>query len=271
MKKIIFALLVHSLLISLARSQSVDPAKSQSDTLRADTTQIPIILRKKAELPSLTLPQLPRMKEDKQRTYLDVRRHYRSARPEEWTNYDAFNKPPDRYEYPLQHEPSAMLVPLTPLNPQDPQPKPLPFRNYFLPTRAEMEVLEILWAKQDVQDTTIYSCLDTVLSITMMDLNQLLEGMTRKGLVSRKIVSPRNEFNAFGVLIEMSPQNRRNRVYEYRALVDRELMRSFIDAHNYLFKRDSSIVNLKRLEAARHDSSLLPDLNRKIHRVHNRP
>ncbi len=101
----------------------------------------------------------------------------------------------------------------------------------------------------------------------MMDLNQLLAGMSIKGFVSRKIVSPRNEFNAFGVLIEMSSKNRRNRVYEYHTLVDRELMRSFIDANAFLFKQDSSIVNHKKLKAARNDSTLLKDLNRKIQRV----
>ena len=101
----------------------------------------------------------------------------------------------------------------------------------------------------------------------MMDLNQRLEVMTRKGFVSRKIVSPRNELNAFGVLIEMSPKNLRNRVYQYHTLVDRELMRSFIDANAFLFKQDSSIVNYKRLEAARKDSTLLIDLNRSIQRV----
>lgn len=268
MKVIIFMLVLQSLLTCLGRSQSSDPPKSFSDILRIDTSKTSIVLRKRPQLPSPTLLRLPSLKDDQQNIYFDVQSHYRSARPEEWTNYDAFHKPTDRYNY---FEPRAMLVPITTIDPQDPQPKPLPFRNYFLPNRAEMAVLEVLWAKPDVQDTTIYSCLDTVLNLTMVDLNQLLEGMARKGLVSRKIVSPRNEFNAFGVLIEMSPQNRRNRVYEYRALVDRELMRSFIDAHYYLFKRDSNIVNLKRLEAAKHDSTLLPDLNRMIQRVQDQP
>lgn len=261
-------LLLHSLLICVGRSQSSDPPKFFSDTLRIDTSRTSIVLRKRPRLPAPTLPRLPSLRDDQQNLYFDVRSYYRSARPEEWTNYDAFHKPTDLYNY---FEPAAMLMPITPIDPQDPQPKPLAFHNYFLPNRAEMAVLEVLWAKPNVQDTTIYSCLDTVLNITMMDLNQLLEGMARKGLVGRKIVSPRNEFNAFGVLIEMSPQNRRNRVYEYRALVDRELMRSFIDAHYYLFKRNPNIVNLKRLEAAKRDSTLLPDLNRMIQRVQDRP
>ncbi len=267
MTKLISILLVQFLLICLAQAQSIHSHHVQRDTLSVDTTQVSVVLRKKPKPPLKALPPLPRISEDKQRLYFDVGSQYRSVRPEESINYDAFHKPPDRYSSPWQPGPSAMLIPITPIDPQEPQPKPLPFRNYFLPSREEMAVLEILWAKEHVQDTTIYSCLDTVLNITMMDLNQLLEGMTRKGLVSRKIVSPRNEFNAFGVLIEMSPQNRRNRVYEYRSLVDKELMRSFIDAHYYLFRRDSSIVKLKRLEAARNDSTLLPELNRRIQRV----
>ena len=83
------------------------------------------------------------------------------------------------------------------------------------------------------------------------------------------IVSPRNEFNLFGVLIEMSPTNRRNRIYEYRSNVDRDVMRKFIDANAFLFSEDSSIVNLKQLRAARKDSSLLRDLNVKLSKPKN--
>jgi len=267
MIKFIAILFFNSFLVIIVLAQSIDSTKAQQDTTRFDTTQASIILKKKTPLLLPTMPLLPRMKEDKQSIYFDISSQYQSARPEEGTNYDALNKPLDRYDYPLQREAPPILVPLTPINPPKDIFKPLPFSRYILPGRAELDVLEILWAKEDVQDTTIYSCLDTVINITMMDLNQLLEGMTGKGLVSRKIVSPRNEFNAFGVLIEMSPQNRKNRIYEYHTLVDRDLMRSFIDAHNFLFKRDSSIVNLKQLEAAKHDSTLLEDLTKKIQRV----
>jgi len=267
MTKILFILIFISFFVTTVIGQSIDSTKFRQDTTLFDTTQASIVLKKKTPLLMPTMPQLPRMTEDKKSIHFDISRQYKAARPEEMTNYDALNKPPDRYDYPLQPESTPLLVPVTPINPQKEISQPLPFRNYIIPTRAELDILEILWAKEDVQDTTIYSCLDTVMNITMMDLNQLLERMTQKGFVSRKIVSPRNEFNAFGVLIEMSPQNRRNRVYEYKTLVDRDLMRSFIDANAFLFKQDSSIVNHKRLEAARNDSTLLKDLNRKIQRV----
>jgi len=248
MKYLLFLLSFAVFLPAISPGQTVDSTKAKQDTtVSNDTTKsvkASIVLKKRSPLLIPTMPQLPRMKQNKQSISIDV-----------------------SYDYPLQRETQPILVPVTPINPQTEILKPLPFRNYVIPTRSELDILEILWAKEDVQDTTIYSCLDTVMNITMMDLNQLLERMTKKGFVSRKIVSPRNEFNAFGVLIEMSPQNRRNRVYEYHTLVDRELMRSFIDANAFLFKQDSSIVNHKRLEAARNDSTLLKDLNRKIQRV----
>ena len=267
MVKFLFILIFISFFVTNVIGQSIDSSKIRQDTTLIDTTQASIVLKKKTPLLIPTMPQFPRMTEDKKSIHFDISRHYKASRPEEITNYDALNKPPDRYDYPLQRESTPILVPVTPINPQKEILKPLPFRNYTIPTRAELDVLEILWTKENVQDTTIYSCLDTTLNIMMMELNQLLNGMTRKGFVSRKIVSPRNEFNAFGVLIEMSPLNRKNRVYEYHTLVDLELMRSFIDANAFLFKQDSSIVNLKRLEAARNDSTLLKDLNRKIQRV----
>lgn len=267
MTKFLAMLFFISFVATIISGQSIDSSKTLRDTTLYDTTQASIVLRKKMPLLMPTMPQLPRMTEEKKSVHFDISRQYKAARPEEMTNYDALNKPPDRYDYPLQPESTPILVPETPINPQKEISQPLPFRNYVIPTRSELDILELLWAKEEVQDTTIYSCLDTTLNIMMLELNQLLEGMTRKGLVSRKIVSPRNEFNAFGILIEMSPQNRRNRIYEYKTLVDRELMRSFIDANAFLFKQDSSIVNHKRLEAARNDSTLLKDLNRKIQRV----
>jgi len=267
MKKFLLCFIPISFLVTNIFSQTMDSTNVRQDTTFTDTTKASVVLNKKTPLLIPTMPQLPRMKGDKKSFSLDVSSHYRGARPEEATNWDALNKPPDRYDYPLQREAPPILVPVTPINPQKEILKPLPFRNYVIPTRAELDILEILWVKEEVQDTTIYSCLDTTLNITMMDLNQLLAGMTKKGFVSRKIVSPRNEFNAFGVLIEMSPKNRRNRVYEYRSLVNRNLMRTFIDANAFLFKEDSSIVNHKQLEAARNDSTLLKDLNTKIQRV----
>jgi hypothetical protein len=141
-----------------------------------------------------------------------------------------------------------------------PVDEPLPIREYVLPTREEYEVLKILWLKENVMDTTIYSCIDTSVNLTMSLLNDILARMTGKRLVSREQVSPRLEFNAFGVPIEMSPKNIRNRVYAYHSLVDREKLQHFIDAAHYEVSQDSGVLKQKRLKSAQKDSTLLNDL-----------
>lgn len=268
MKNIYALLLTWLALYASVAGQPDYVSKVIPDSSRIDSIAIPAVVKLRPSLPLPSLIPLARMRQQVPSFSIDVSSRYRSLHPEVSTNWDALNLPPDRRSYPSPTLNSPLLIPVTPMQlPQQMTNQPLALRDYVLPTRAELELLELLWIKDNVQDTTLYSCLDSTMTITMEDLNQLLEGMTRKGLVSRKIVSPRHEFNAFGILIEMSAQNRRNRVYEYHALVTRELMRTFIDANAYLFARDASIVNQKRLAAAQKDSTLLHELNRKMQRV----
>jgi predicted transcriptional regulator len=186
--------------------------------------------------------------------------------PAEKFNYDALNMPTRRTDYEITNEYIQPKIPITPLEiPKEKLPQPLTYDEYIIPTRQELDILQVLWTKEDVMDTTIYSCLDTTLNITMEDLNKLLTRMTHRGLVYRRQVSPRFEFNAFGIGIEMSMQNRRNKVYEYHSNVDQEVMQRFINANAYLFKEDSSIVDQSQLRAVQDDATLLEDLDRKMH------
>ncbi len=181
---------------------------------------------------------------------------------ENWTD---IRLPANGTNYNLDYYFFRQLNPILPFRVVTDKPeKSLSIYNYNLPSRQELDILELLWIKDKVTDTTIYSCLDTTMNITFELLNRLLEKMTDKDLLSRKIVSPRNEFNAFGLLIEMSAKNRRNRIYEYISRVNRETMKKFVDANAFLFRDDSSIINLKQLRAARDDSTLLRDLDKKI-------
>lgn len=181
---------------------------------------------------------------------------------ENWTD---IRLPANGTNYNLDYYFFRQLNPILPMPVSSDKPeKPLSIFNYNLPSREELDILELLWIKDDVTDTTIYSCLDTTMNITFELLNRLLEKMTDKDLLSRKIVSPRYEFNAFGLLIEMSAKNRRNRIYEYHCRVNRETMKKFVDANAFLFRDDSSIINIKQLRAARDDSTLLRDLDKKI-------
>ncbi len=257
---------------SIAWGQQIDTTAVKTDSAftTVDSLQKSLILKPKKPLKYPTMPILPSLKDNKQTIHFDIGSQYRASRPEEATNWDATNLP-DRQTYnPVPTDRMPLLIPITPLDASQPVHfQPLPMKDYVIPTRAELDILEILWAKENVMDTTIYSCLDTTMNISMEDLNDLLESTTKKKLIRRKIVSPRSEFNFFGVMIEMSPHNIRNRVYEYHSNVDRDLMRTFIDANSFLFSEDSSIINRKLFEAVRKDSLLLKDLNKKMYRVNN--
>ncbi|HDP99065.1 MAG TPA: hypothetical protein ENN22_07780 [bacterium] len=243
-------------LISSPDSSGISAQQSQS-----------LVLKKKPSVMQPTMPQLPALTEKNRTIHFDLRSEYRARRPEEANNFDATNLP-GHYKYESIYrdpvfKPNLPIMPLE--TPEPPFHRRLALKDYVVPTRQELDILEILWAKENVMDTTLYSCLDTTMNVLFEDLNKMLAKMTQKGLVSRRIVSPRNEFNLFGRLIEMNATNRRNRIFEYRSNVDRQLMRTFVEANSYLFSEDSSIVNLKQLQAARKDSTLFDDLNVKLH------
>jgi predicted transcriptional regulator len=175
-----------------------------------------------------------------------------------------YDNPTDRLQKPPAGD--IKIFPEHPMPPgalKMPDAEPLKLQDYTLPTKDEYEVLRILWLKEDVMDTTIYSCVDSSMNVTYSGLSRILDDMTRKGLVVRQQVSPRFEFNAFGVPIEMSRKNIRNKVYAYHSLVDREKLKHFIDAAQYEVSQDPDALKQRKLKAAQQDAGLLDSLNRK--------
>ncbi len=266
---------------SIVLAQENDSSKVSNDTTiiirNSKTENITVVdsnstrsvLRRKKE--ALRQPTMPRMSlSDKQnKLYFGISNDTFGDAADK-TNWDALNMPTSNADYEISREYLQPKVSITPMElPSKDIYDPLTVHEIHVPTRQELDILEVLWLKEDAMDITLYSCLDSTLNITMEDLNKLLRTMKRKGYVQRKLVSARNEFNAFGIMIEMSPQNIRNRIYSYHTNVDREVMKKFIDANAYLFKEDSSIVNKTQLKAARNDNTLLEDLNSKIYSPKN--
>lgn len=112
-----------------------------------------------------------------------------------------------------------------------------PIRMTFIPSDQEIEILKIIWEKTTVTDQEIYTQLDSSIKLTAADVNNILKGLTAKGLLSSKIVSPRNEFT-IGIPfspqgIEMSAKNRRNRVYEYKSNIAPEEVVKYLHAVLY--------------------------------------
>ena len=100
------------------------------------------------------------------------------------------------------------------------------FHNDFIPSTLQLQTLNFLWNQPLATQKEIYASLDSVVSITAEQLDWQLERMVTLGLVERKMISPQNLFtiglplHAFQV--EMSAENRRNRVYLYRSSVEKQ-------------------------------------------------
>ncbi|MDZ7314351.1 MAG: BlaI/MecI/CopY family transcriptional regulator, partial [candidate division KSB1 bacterium] len=84
-----------------------------------------------------------------------------------------------------------------------------------IPSELEIDVMKVLWKKDAATTSEIYSHLDSI-RLTAVDLQQVLDTMTERGLLERQLISPRHEFTIFsGLTIEMSGRNRKNREYIY--------------------------------------------------------
>jgi hypothetical protein len=108
----------------------------------------------------------------------------------------------------------------------------------FVPSDVELDALCSVWQQDSITAQQIYTRLDTSLRVTVEDVNNALEHLTDKGLLTRRIVSPQNKFKFFFLPedrfgLELSPQNRRNRVYEYSSNLDQRIMLDFLNARAY--------------------------------------
>ena len=136
-----------------------------------------------------------------------------------------------------------------------------PVRFDFIPSETEIQIFKILWQHPRAADHEIYAALDTSIRITAVDLNRILARLTNKGVLKRKIISPRNEFTLPVGKVEMSAKNRRNRVYEYETKIQPQELLTFLQAVLYetengknrkLPHREARIASLRKkiLQAA---------------------
>ncbi|NIA30339.1 MAG: hypothetical protein GWP06_10560 [Actinobacteria bacterium] len=124
----------------------------------------------------------------------------------------------------------------------------------FIPSPEQLAALDFIWdSKKKVTDQEIYASLDSTVRVTSEDMNRILAGLARRGILSRKIISPQNEFTIMTPLgaegIETSAKNRRNRVYEYKANIERADMVRFLNAALYQIEN-----GMKRQFHSRQDS-----------------
>lgn len=94
------------------------------------------------------------------------------------------------------------------------------------PTVQELHVLRELWATTTSTPPDLYRQLDPAVVPTAERLNQLLDEMTERGLLRRRLVSPQDLLTVttpFGSIeVERNQLNGRNRIYQYWPAVSRE-------------------------------------------------
>jgi predicted transcriptional regulator len=119
----------------------------------------------------------------------------------------------------------------------------------LIPSETEIRILKTLWVEKKATGSAIYAQLDSV-RITAAGLDEVLSSMTDRGLLTRQIISPRNEFTIampfVAVPLEMSAKNRRNREYLYQPAVSSDLVRNFVDAQLFNLQNSTSDERLTR-------------------------
>lgn len=127
-------------------------------------------------------------------------------------------------------------------------------RLQIIPSENEVRILKTLWAEKRATGAEVYRHLDSV-RVTAAGLEDILTEMTTRGLLTRRQVSPRNEFTIatpFGAIpIEMSTLNRKNRAYVYEPTMSADEIWSYLDA---------SLFNLQSGAAVRNDGLLTQHL-----------
>jgi len=115
-----------------------------------------------------------------------------------------------------------------------------PVKLDFIPSDEQLQALNIIWRQELATELDIYAQLDKSTKLMMTDLNDLLEELTEKGILARRMVSPRNEFTLSGIpLFEMNPLNRKNRMYQYTSRITATEMITFLNAKAYQAQSDS--------------------------------
>ena len=109
-----------------------------------------------------------------------------------------------------------------------------------LPTETEIGVLTVLWESGPRTGLELYAALDSSLlaDLTAETFWEQMHRMANRGFVHERLISPQNTITiAIGPVsfpLEMSRKNRRNRLYAYEPLVDRDELLRYLQARAWL-------------------------------------
>jgi len=118
----------------------------------------------------------------------------------------------------------------------------------FIPTLNQVQALCLLGEQEGATGPELYAHTG-IGGCTLETWEKEMEFLLQKGFVRRKLVSPRNELMFFGVPVELSARNRRNRVYRYEPAVTRGEILTYLNSRRFLL--------LDRIQKAPQDSPAL--------------
>ncbi|MCR4439046.1 MAG: hypothetical protein QHJ34_09000 [bacterium] len=119
------------------------------------------------------------------------------------------------------------------------------------PTFQELHVLKELWSAKSLMAPELYRQLDPAIAPSAESLNQLLDEMTERGLLRRRLVSPQDVLTVttpFGSMeVERNQLNLRNRVYRYWPAVGREELLHYLQGALLREEASDSSEHARRL------------------------
>jgi len=121
-----------------------------------------------------------------------------------------------------------------------PQMRIIDLYSDFICDKIEAKAFSYLFNKNQGTQLDIYSNYDFTDSITASQLNARLEKLVNMGFLSHKKISPQLPFTISAVFIqipiEMSQKNRENPVYEYKPLVNKKNLITYLQAKLFRLK-----------------------------------
>jgi len=106
----------------------------------------------------------------------------------------------------------------------------------FIPSKNQIIALKLLFRNKNSSQIDLYKSLDFNFPVTAELFNKELSQLVDKGFLKRKKISPQLIFNMFGVPVEISPQNIKNPIYEYKPGISQTQILTFLQAQLFLLK-----------------------------------
>ncbi len=100
----------------------------------------------------------------------------------------------------------------------------------FMPDPVHMMIMANLFDQGTAHQNNIYASLPDSVRITAEKLDESLEFLYKKGLLTRKKISAEHKIIALFFPIEMSQKNRKNPLYLYRPAVDKTTLKIYLNS-----------------------------------------